>query len=179
MADIKDPNVKKVLDALNTARGMELQAISQYMVQHYILDAMDYGILCGYQKLIAVDEMRHAEHFAERVEELGGNPNCDKAGPIVQPQTINEIYPFDVGLEEDTVETYGKFAKLCIECGDPTSAHLFESIIEEEDVHLGYYKDTAQHIKDLGAAFLAKFAATSKHSGPIKSFVKVMKKEDF
>ena len=158
MADKKNPDVQKVIDALNTARGMELQAISQYMVQHYTLDEMDYGKLCAYQKLIAIDEMRHAEKFAERVKELGGAPNCEKAGPI---------------------EVYDKFAKLCHECGDATTASIFEDVIREEEIHLGYYQQTANHIDKLGDAFLAKYAATSKHSGPVKSFVKVMEKEDF
>ncbi|NLW66338.1 MAG: bacterioferritin, partial [Bacteriovoracaceae bacterium] len=32
---------KKVIEVLNTARAMELQAIYQYMNQHYNLDDMD------------------------------------------------------------------------------------------------------------------------------------------
>ena len=179
MADKKNPDVQKVIDALNTARGMELQAISQYMVQHYTLDEMDYGKLCAYQKLIAIDEMRHAEKFAERVKELGGAPNCEKAGPIEQPQELKQIYPFDIGMESDTIEVYDKFAKLCHECGDATTASIFEDVIREEEIHLGYYQQTANHIDKLGDAFLAKYAATSKHSGPVKSFVNVMEKEDF
>lgn len=178
MANETDPNVQKVIDALNTARRMEMQAIHQYMVQHYIMDDLDYGTLCAYLKLISIDEMRHAEKFAERIESLGGLPACDMAGPIVQPQTVQQIYPCDVDMESNTVKTYDKLAKICIECGDMTTAGLFHQIIEEEDVHLAYYKETAEHIKTLGDAFLAKYAATSKHTGPIKSFVKVMKKEE-
>lgn len=172
-------DTQKVIDALNKARGMELQAISQYMVHHYVLDAMDYGQLCAWMKLIAVDEMRHAEKFAERVESLGGKPNCEKAGAIVQPQTIKDIYPFDANMESNTVGVYTELAALCSKCGDNESASLFESIIKDELVHLGYYEDTQKHIDTLGDVFLAKYAATSKHTGPVKSFVKVMEKEEF
>ncbi len=56
---------------MNTAREMELHAIYQYMNQHYGLDDMDYGELAKNIKLVAIDEMRHAEMFAERVKELG------------------------------------------------------------------------------------------------------------
>lgn len=178
MADIKDPNVQKVIDALNKARAMELQAIHQYMVQHYIMDGLDYGQLCAFIKLIAIDEMRHAEKFAERIDSLGGVPTCEKAGPIAQPQTVEEIYPFDAGLESNTIATYDQLAEICQKCGDNLSAGLFHEIIEQEDIHLSYYKETEEHIKVLGNAFLAKYAATSKHTGPIKSFVKVMKKEE-
>jgi len=63
---------KKVIEVLNKARAMELHAIHQYMNQHYNLDNMDYGELAGKVKLIAIDEMRHAEMFAERIKELEG-----------------------------------------------------------------------------------------------------------
>ena len=70
----KDERKQKVLAALNKARAMELLAIGQYMNQHYKLDDMDYGELAGKIKLIAIDEMRHAEMFAERIKELAANP---------------------------------------------------------------------------------------------------------
>lgn len=174
-----DSQAAKVIEALNKARSMELQAIHQYMIQHYLLDGMDYGKLCALQKLIAIDEMRHAEKFAERIEDLGGKATCEMAGPVVQPQTIKEMYPFDTGMETDTIATYDKLAKICEECGDMSSASLFQEIIKEEEAHLDYYEQTQQHIEKLGDAFLAKYAATSKHTGPIKSFVKVMEKEEF
>lgn len=173
------PEVKNVIDALNKARSMELQAIHQYMVQQYVVEGMDYGQLSAYLKLIAIDEMRHAEEFAERVDALGGTPTCENAGPITQGQTIQEIFPFDEGLEANTVKTYIELADICHKNGDPISAGLFMEIIKQEEIHLGYYSDTAKHIKTLGDVFLAKYAATSKHSGPIKSFVKVMEKEKF
>ena len=62
---------KAVIAVLNKARAMELQAVHQYMNQHYGLDDMDYGELAANLKLIAIDEMRHAEQFAERIKELG------------------------------------------------------------------------------------------------------------
>ena len=49
---------------MNKARTMELFAIHQYMNQHYNVDNMDYGDLAAKKKLIAIDEMRHAEMFA-------------------------------------------------------------------------------------------------------------------
>lgn len=157
---------------------MELQAIHQYMIHHYLLDGMDYGKLCAYMKLISIDEMRHAEKFAERIDALGGKPTCEMSGPVTEGHSVKEMYPFDEKMEADTIANYNKFATVCAECGDATSAGLFHDIIKEEEVHLGYYSETKDHIATLGDAFLAKYAATSKHSGPIKSFVKVMQKED-
>ena len=70
----KEERRGRVIAALNEARAMELFAITQYMNQHYGLDSMDYGELAAKMKLIAIDEMRHAEMFAERIKELGGEP---------------------------------------------------------------------------------------------------------
>lgn len=175
--EITDPNVQKVLDALNTARRMETQAIHQYMVQHYLMDDYDLGQLCAFLQLIAVDEMKHAARFAARVDALGGKPACEMSGSIVQSQTVEEIYPFDISLETNTIKTYNELAEICHKAGDGASAGLFGDIIKEEEIHLAYYKETAHHIEKLGNAYLAKFAGTSKHTGPIKSFVKVQEKE--
>ena len=179
MAVKMDPNTKKVIDALNKARRMETQAIHQYMIQHYILSDLDYGQLGAYVKLISVDEMRHAQRFAERIDALGGAPACEMEGSIVQGQGVKDIFPYDITLETNTIKTYNDLAEICHKAGDSTSAGLFHSVISEEEIHLTYYKETAGHIATLGDVFLAKYVATSKHTGPIKSFVKVMEKEDF
>jgi bacterioferritin len=162
----KDSRKKKVIDALNKARGMELQAISQYMNQHYGLDAMDYGDLAKNMKLIAIDEMRHAERFAERVKELGGEPVAEPAGKITKAQDVRAIYPFDSELEDGAIEAYNGFLKVCRDNGDSISAKLFEAIIEEEQAHMNYFDNVDGHIKTLGDTFLSKIAGTPATTGP-------------
>ena len=85
----KQKRRQNVIDVLNKARAMELQAIHQYMNQHYNLDDMDYGELAAKIKLIAIDEMRHAEMFAERVKELGGEPVTGHDGKITKGQKVH------------------------------------------------------------------------------------------
>ena len=68
------------------------------MNQHYNLDDMDYGELAGKMKLIAIDEMRHAETFAERVKELGGEPVTGHDGKIAKGQAVDKMFAFDSGL---------------------------------------------------------------------------------
>ncbi len=162
---------KNVIDALNKARAMELQAIHQYMNQHYKLDDQDYGQLAANMKLIAIDEMRHAEAFAERIVELGGEPTPKPAGDIVKGQKIKEIYDFNVEEEETAVDTYNAFIVLCKENNDILSAKLFERIIEEEQMHLTYFENISNHIKNLKDTFLSKMAGTSSSTGASKGFV--------
>ena len=172
MAENRESRKAKVIEVLNKARAMELFAIHQYMNQHYNLDDMDYGELAANMKLIAIDEMRHAENFAERIKELGGEPTTQKDGKIVTGQEVTAIYEAAANQEEATIEAYSGFLAICKEAGDIVSARLFERIIDEEQAHLTYYDNIDGHIKKLGDTYLAKIAGTPSTTGPAsKGFV--------
>ena len=156
---------KKVIEVLNKARAMELHAIHQYMNQHYNLDDLDYGELAANLKLVAIDEMRHAEMFAERVKELGGEPVTGHDGKIAKGQKVQGMFPFDAGLEDDTIDVYNQFALVCRENGDSISMKIFEDIIDEEQIHFNYFDNVAGHIKKLGDTYLAKIAGTPSSTG--------------
>lgn len=108
-----------VVEALNKARSMELHAIHQYMNQHYNLDDMDYGELAANMKLIAIDEMRHCEMFAERIKELGGEPTSEVAGKVVKGQEVKAIYSSDSDSEDDTIFVYNELRKVCVDKKHP------------------------------------------------------------
>ena len=170
--DSKQAAKINVIEVLNKARAMELQAIHQYMNQHYNLDDMDYGELAANLKLIAIDEMRHAEMFAERIKELGGEPTTEKAAKVEREQSIEKIFPFDSNLEDDTIAVYNKFQAVCRENGDSISFKLFETITDEEQIHFNYFDNVNDHIKNLGASYLARIAGTPADTGgPSKGFV--------
>ena len=168
----KDARKAKVIEVLNKARAMELHAISQYMNQHYNLDDKDYGELAANMKLIAIDEMRHAEMFAERIKELGGEPTTEQAAKVERGQKVEAIFPFDAGLEDDTMDVYNTFAQVCRESGDSISMKLFEVIIDEEQAHYSYFDNVGEHIRKLGAAYLSQIAGTPADTGGFsKGFV--------
>src|SRR5512136_2526554 len=102
----REQRKKKVIEVLNKARSMELQAIHQYMNQHYNLDNSDYGDLALKVKLIAIDEMRHSEMFAERIKELNGEPTTEPAEKSVKGQKVEIVFSFDAQLEDDTIDQY-------------------------------------------------------------------------
>jgi len=156
---------ENVIEVLNKARAMELHAIGQYMNQHYNIDDMDYGELAKNMKLIAIDEMRHAEMFAERIKELGGEPTADPADKVKKGQKIEAIYTSDTTQEEETIDSYNQFLLICRENGDSISQKLFETIIDEEQIHMNYFDNVTQHIKNLGATYLAKIAGTPSATG--------------
>ena len=161
----KEQKKQKVIEVLNKARGMELQAIAQYMNQHYNLDDMDYGDMAAKVKLIAIDEMRHAEIFADRIKELGGEPTTDPAGKAEKGQKIQSVFSFDAKLEDDAIESYNQFLLVCRENGDSISVKIFETIIDEEQVHFNYFDNVSDHIEKLGETYLAQIAGTPSATG--------------
>jgi bacterioferritin len=166
MAQItKEQRKEKVIEVLNKARSMELQAIHQYMNQHYNIGNWDYGDMAAKLKLIAIDEMRHAEMFADRVEELGGQPTTEAAAKSIKGQKVEEVFPFDANLEDNTMATYNDFLAVCRENGDSSSLKLFEQIIEEEQIHFNYFDNVSEHIKNLDGTYLARIAGTPSTTG--------------
>jgi bacterioferritin len=166
MAELtKEQRKAKVVEVLNKARGMELQAITQYMNQHYNLDNMDYGDMAAKIKLIAIDEMRHAEMFAERIKELGGEPTTEPAGKSEKGQKVQVIFSFDAKLEDDAIDAYNQFLLVCRENGDSTSVKNFEAIIDEEQIHFNYFDNVREHIEKLGETYLAQIAGTPSATG--------------
>lgn len=161
----KEQKREKVIGVLNTARSMELHAIAQYMNQHYNLDDMDYGDMAAKIKLIAIDEMRHAEMFAERIKELGGEPTTELAAKTERGQDVRVVFSFDSALEDNTIERYNQFLHVCRENGDSTSAKILELIIDEEQLHLNYFDNVSNHIEKLGETYLAQIAGTPSSTG--------------
>lgn len=174
--NIKEQRIAKVIDALNYARSMELHAICQYMNQHYNLDNSDYGQFASNVKLIAIDEMRHAEMFAERIKELDGEPTSDLAEKVTKGQKVKIVFSYDTDLENKTIDEYNRLLNICRENGDAVSAKLFESIIEEEQEHLNYFSNTDGHIRILGDTYLSKIAGTRLTEIPSRGFVSEQEK---
>ena len=167
----KTERVVRVIDVLNKARSMELYAVHQYMNQHYNLDNLDYGEFASKIKLIAIDEMRHAENFAERIKELDGEPCSELSSKITKGQEVTEIFPFNVRVEDDTIEVYNNLLETCRTNGDSVSARLFERILDEEQVHDNYFSDITNHIKTLGDTYLSKIAGSDSPEIPSRGFV--------
>lgn len=146
---------KKVIAALNEARSRELEAIIQYMAQHYELEDADYGKLAGRMKQIGIQEMKHAEDLAERILFLEGVPTTKPSGEIKKGEDILGMLKTDVALEDGAIKMYNESAKLCSDEGDHISKALFERLLGEEEAHLDEFKNILNHVQKLGDAYIA------------------------
>jgi len=146
---------QKVIDLLNAARSRELTAISQYMIQHYELEDSDFGKLAKKMKEIAIQEMKHAEAFAERILFLKGTPTSKPDGEAKKGQTIEAMLATDIGLENQAIKMYNEAAEVCAQEKDQISKQLFEKILGEEEDHLNFFDNTKDHVDKLGGTYLA------------------------
>jgi bacterioferritin len=149
-----------VIELLNQARASELTAIAQYMAHHYELEDRHYRGLAARTKAIAIEEMKHAERLAQRILFLGGTPTTKPDGTVRTGQAIPELLETDRRLEQQTCETYGRFANECSESGDQISRRLFDALLEEEERHLKSFRNTGRHVKKRGASHLARLAGS-------------------
>ena len=68
-------------------------------------------------------------------------------------------------LEDDTMDHYNRCIQVCRECGDNTTLNLFQTIIDEEQVHYNYFDNVNDHIERLGNVYLAQIAGTPSSTG--------------
>jgi bacterioferritin len=90
-------------------------------------------------------------------------------GKVQKGQAVEKIFPFDANLEDNTVDVYNQFLLVCRENGDSVSMKIFETIIDEEQLHYNYFDNIDGHIKTLDGTYLAKIAGTPSSTGLGKS----------
>ena len=66
---------KRLLDALNEDLAYELAALTQYMWHHAMGQGLEFPAISDLFKGFSIQEMKHAEALAERIDLLGGCPH--------------------------------------------------------------------------------------------------------
>ena len=125
---------KQVLDLLNQAIARELQVAIQYMWQHVQWKGVKGFAVKDELKNIAIEEMKHAEKFAERLFYLGGIPTT-KPDPIFVGTTLKEMIEKDAKDEETAIQLYKHGADVTRKEGDEVTNRIFREILEDEEDH--------------------------------------------
>ena len=149
------------IDWLNKGRARELTAVLTYMAQHYELEDTEIGKLADTVKEVAIQEMKHAEDFAERILYLGGEPTSQPDAGIKKGMSIPEMLKADVALERQAVAMYNQAARACEDAGDHVTAELFIRILAEEEDHVDLFGNIGDHLARHGDAYLARLIGGS------------------
>ncbi|MFQ5808522.1 MAG: bacterioferritin [Armatimonadota bacterium] len=129
---------EKLLGLLNDAIARELQVSIQYMWQHVVTVGIHGEAVRDHIKEVAIEEMKHAEQIAERLDYLKGVPTT-KPTPIVVGDSLKEMLELDVAAEEEAIEMYKEIIHVAKDEGDITTLYLFMEILAEEEEHHDFF----------------------------------------
>ena len=130
-------NQEKLIQALNQDLADELSAITQYMWHHVMAEGMESAAVADLFKKTSVDEMKHAEALAERIDYLGGTP-ITKPSEIKMGGNLTKMIQDDLAAELKAIKNYKEHIKLCED--DPVTRRMLEEILEDEEGHENEWK---------------------------------------
>ena len=136
---------KELLDLLNQAIAREIQVSVQYMWQHVLWKGVKGFAVKDVLKKIAIEEMKHAEAIAERLNYLGGIPTTRPA-PIFIGDTLKEMIEQDKKDEEGAITLYKKIIDVARREGDEVTNHLFREILTDEEEHHDVFSTLLEEI---------------------------------
>ncbi|OGP81244.1 MAG: ferritin [Deltaproteobacteria bacterium RBG_16_64_85] len=136
---------KELMDLLNQAVAREIQVSVQYMWQHVLWKGVKGFAVKDALKKIAIEEMKHAEAIAERLNYLGGIPTT-KPTPIFLGDTLKEMIEQDKKDEEGAIVLYKRIIEVSRREGDEVTNHLFREILSDEEDHHDIFTSLLEEI---------------------------------
>lgn len=127
-----------LIDPLNEAIAAELTAITQYMWHHTMADGLESRSVAEAFKKASIDEMKHAEWLAERLDYLGGTPTT-RPNEIKIGGDLKKMIQDDLDTENDAIGLYKRIIKMCGD--DSTTRRLLEDILAKEEEHAATWEN--------------------------------------
>ena len=153
----------KVIEFLNKGLRSELTAVNQYWLHYRIFDNWGFKELAKKWRAESIEEMHHADQFAERILFLEGFPNMQALDPLRIGQSVEEVIRADLQTEIDARNNYIEAAAYCFSVSDSVSEQLFENIIKSEEGHIDFLETQLELIKQLGVQLYSQ-----KHMGELE-----------
>lgn len=142
----------RVIELLNAALKAELTAINQYWLHYRMLDHWGVERLAAYERHESIDEMKHADRFAERILFLDGLPNFQLLGRLRIGETVEEILRADLEAELEAGALYREAVAVCEEVRDFVSRDLFAEVLRDEEAHVDFLETQFEMIERMGIA---------------------------
>ena len=134
-------NRETILKVLNEALSTELVCVLRYRHDHFM--ARGFASRAAADEFLehANEELEHADRIAERIVQLGGEPNFDPtqlAGRSHSEyrvgRTLEEAIRENLVAERIAIDSYREIIRF-IGDSDPTTRRLMEEILEVEEEH--------------------------------------------
>jgi bacterioferritin len=141
-----------VLNLLNDALATEIVCTLRYRRHYFMAKGIDSKSVADEFLEHSQQEFQHADQVAERIVQLGGEPNFSPEGLLtrshaeyVEGVSLVDMIKEDLVAERVAIESYREIVEYLGE-KDPTSRRVMESILAQEEEH-------ADDMADLLAGF--------------------------
>jgi bacterioferritin len=131
----------KVLELLNEALATELVCVLRYRHDHFMAKGVSSRAAADEFLEHSVEEQGHADQIAERIVQLGGEPNFDPETLTKRShaeyrigRTVQEAIKENLVAERIAIDSYREMIQY-IGHDDPTTRRMLEEILATEEEH--------------------------------------------
>jgi bacterioferritin len=132
---------KAIVDLLNTALATELVCVLRYKRHYYAAHGIRAKFVSAEFLEHAKEEQAHADKIAERIVQLGGDPDLNPATLLSRSHAeydestgLRQMLEADLFAERIAIESYREMITF-IGQRDTTSRRMLEGILAQEEEH--------------------------------------------
>ena len=147
-------NREKVLQLLNEALATELVCVLRYRHDYFMARGLDSKAAADEFIEHAGEELAHADEIAERIVQLGGEPQFDPSGLSGRShseyrtgKTLQEAIKENLVAERIAIDSYREIARWLAD-RDSTSRRIMEEILAKEEEHA---EDLSSMLQGMGS----------------------------
>ena len=134
-------NREEVLRLLNELLATELVCVLRYKRHYFMAEGLKAAVAADEFLEHATQEAQHADKLAERIVQLGGEPEFNpdllsknSHAQYVAGNTLKEMVYEDLVAERIAIDSYREIIQYIGE-KDPTTRRIFEDILAQEEEH--------------------------------------------
>ena len=134
-------DTKTVIKVLNDALATEIVCVLRYKLHYFVAKGIHAGPVADEFLEHANDEQKHADMIAERIVQLGGDPNLSPDGLLSRSHTeytktddLVEMIKENLIAERIAIDSYREIAAYFAPF-DSTSRKMIEEILAQEESH--------------------------------------------
>ena len=132
---------KAVVKVLNEALATEIVCVLRYKRHQFMAKGIHAQSVAAEFAEHAIEEQGHADLIAQRIVQLGGEPDYSPASLVLRSHSeyaegsdLVEMIEEDLVAERIAIETYGEIIRYLGD-GDPTTRRVLETILAKEEEH--------------------------------------------
>jgi bacterioferritin len=140
-------NREQVTKVLNDVLATEIVCVLRYKRHYYMAQGISSDSVKAEFLQHANDEQQHADWVAERITQIGGEPNFNPEGLATRShseykpgESLTDMIKEDLVAERIAIESYSEIVRW-LGNDDPTTRVLIEQILKMEEEHANDMSD--------------------------------------